>query len=74
MTSVELEFPEDDQLRSLAGDWARPTLTRLRAEDRAEGQREVHGQLARSTPTAELSRIFKAPPVPAQNRRREGPR
>ncbi len=37
MTSVDLDLPVDDQLRALASDWARTTLTRLRDEDRAEG-------------------------------------
>ena len=37
MTGVDLDFPEDDPIRSRASDWARTTLTRLRAQDRAEG-------------------------------------
>lgn len=34
---MDLDWPEYDQLRSRASDWARTTLTRLREEDRAEG-------------------------------------
>src|SRR5487761_1997725 len=37
MGRVDLDFPVDDQLRALASQWARTTLTRLREQDRAEG-------------------------------------
>ncbi|HEX4016384.1 MAG TPA: acyl-CoA dehydrogenase family protein [Frankiaceae bacterium] len=34
---MDLDFSVDGQLRALASEWARTTLTRLRAEDHAEG-------------------------------------